>query len=323
MILAWAFALIASGLQEEAPPASVADELARMRTLHPEADADRDGTLTEEEAGRYFMRKVQKKRPNRGTGIGNRSLIDLYEARSFRTMPYRLLKPARIEPDRRVPLIISLHGSGGIGTDNRSNLRFWNGVMARPEWRRKYPSVVLVPQRRPGGIWGPRPDDKRVEGYYIRNDLLPLLELVTEIRKEFPIDDSRIYALGSSGGGIGTWNILIARPDMFAAAIPVCGRFPARSGEIKQLARIPIWCFHGDADPLINVSHSRRAFSTLKEAGGIMKYTELHGVKHNSWIQAFTHGGDDESRGFITRISSDRCDRTDDIWDWLFRQRRR
>jgi predicted peptidase len=171
-------------------------------------------------------------------------------------MPYRFLKPLRLEPGRRYPLIISLHGSGGIGDDNVSNLRFWNGVMARRKWREKYPSFVIVPQRRPGGIWGPKPDDERVADFYVRNDLLPVFDLIAEIKQELPIDDSRIYVIGSSGGGVGTWNALLARPQLFAAAIPVCGRFPAQDEEIAKLVRIPIWCFHGDADPLIDVDFS-------------------------------------------------------------------
>jgi len=146
--------------------ADVADELAHMLTKYPKADANRDGTLTEKEAGNYILRTFQRKRPNRDPGLRSRSLIDVYEARKYKSMPYRLLKPIRIEPGRRYPLIISLHGSGGIGDDNVSNLRFWNGVMAGQQWREKHACFALVPQRRPGGIWGPKPDDDRVKDFY-------------------------------------------------------------------------------------------------------------------------------------------------------------
>ncbi|MHC4403798.1 MAG: carboxylesterase family protein [Planctomycetota bacterium] len=302
--------------------ADVADELAHMLVKYPEADANRDGTLTEDEAGDYILRTFQRKRPNRGSGIRDRSLIDVYEAHTYKSMPYRLLKPPSVEPGRHYPLIISLHGSGGIGDDNLSNLRSWNGVMARAVWREKYQSFVLVPQRRPGGIWGPKPDDERVRDFYVRNDLLPVFELVAEIKQGFPIDDSRIYAIGSSGGGVGTWNILLARPEMFAAAIPVCGRFAAKPEDVTALARIPIWCFHGDADPLVDVEFSRDAFAKLSDNDAVMKYTELRGVKHNAWVQAFTYQGDDTRKGYFTRCSSHRCDRTQDVWQWLFRQRK-
>ena len=109
---------------------------------------------------------------------------------------------------------------------------------------------------------------------------------------------------------------------MFAAAIPVCGRFPARDEDIAKLIRIPIWCFHGDADPLVDVDFSRRAFAKLTESRGLIKYTELRGVRHNAWIQAFKYQGDDASKGYITRQSSDQCDLTANVWEWLFRQRK-
>ena len=128
-----------------------------MLASHPDADANANGALTEEEAANYIFNTRQGGRMNRGPGIRNPALIDAYVARSHESMPYRLMKPLRIEPGKRYPLIVSLHGSGGVGDDNLSNLRFWNGVMAEQEWRRKYPCFVLVPQRRPGGIWGRNP----------------------------------------------------------------------------------------------------------------------------------------------------------------------
>jgi predicted peptidase len=85
---------------------------------------------------------------------------------------------------------------------------------------------------------------------------------------------------------------------------------------------IPIWCFLGDEDPLVDVEYSRQAFAEVCDLGSNRKYTELRGVKHDAWGQAFTYQGDDALKGFATRYSSDRCDRTADVWQWLFRQRR-
>ena len=316
LVLCVAFLPLALGASGD-----VGSQLQRMVSSHPEADANGDGALTKEEAATYIFNTRQRGSMNRGPGIRDRSLIDAYEARSHGSMPYRLMKPLHVEPGKRYPLIVSLHGSGGVGDDNLSNLRFWNGVMARPEWRRKYPSFVLVPQRRPGGIWGPKPDVPGTEDLFVRDDLPQTFEIVELLQREFPIDTDRIYALGSSGGGAGTWNIVAARPDMIAAAIPVCGRF--NPAEASKLARVPIWVFHGDADPLVSVEFSRSAFAVLDEAGGNIKYTELRGVKHPSWIQAFTYAGDDESKGYVTRLGNQASDPTLDVWEWLFARRKR
>ena len=37
---------------------------------------------------------------------------------------------------------------------------------------------------------------------------------------------------------------------------------------------------------------------------------------------AFKYKGDDLKKGFITHYGSDKCDKTADVWDWLFAQKR-
>jgi predicted peptidase len=72
----------------------------------------------------------------------------LYEARTFEGVPYRLLQPIDLaqNPDKKYPLILSLHGAGGKGKDNVKNLRNWNGYLADESLRRKHPCFVVAPQ---------------------------------------------------------------------------------------------------------------------------------------------------------------------------------
>ena len=299
--------------------AEVEAELAAMLAARPEADSNGDGVLTEEEAAEYIVRVRRKGRVNTGPGIRNRALIDAYEKGEHGRLLYRLMRPLEVEPGKRYPMVVSLHGSGGTGDDNLSNLRVWNGYMARESWRAKYPSYVLVPQHRGGEIWGPKPDVAEAATLYVRDSFPDLFDLIDEMLVELPIDPDRIYVLGSSGGGVGTWNMLAEKPEMFAAAIPVCAARQVRQAE--RLTGIPIWIFHGDADPLAPVESSRASFRTLNEAGGIVKYTELEGVGHNAWIQAFQYRGDDKVKGYVTRYGGKANDRTADVWDWLFSKR--
>jgi hypothetical protein len=54
-----------------------------------------------------------------------------------------------------------------------------------------------------------------------------------------------------------------------------------------------------------------------------MKYTEIRRVRHNVNDQAFSYSGNGATGSFArTRYSSDKCDRTGNVWDWLFKQRR-
>lgn len=299
--------------------ASVDERLQTMHRHYPQADANGDGSLTELEAMDYVVR-VSGRRVNRGPVAGPPELLDAFEERSHRGTRYRLMPPLALDPGTRYPLILSLHGGGGVGDDNVSQLRWWNGVMAKEDWRRAHPSFVVVPQAVSGGTWGERSQVGNLQNIYIKNMIPVVFELIEALQQELPIDESRIYVLGSSMGGTGTWNFLQARPGFFAAGIPVCAGRPPE--DVKGLAQTPVWLFHGADDPTAPVENSRRMFDKLSAGGGSIKYTELRGIKHNSWIQAFTHTGDDPARGFLTRASGDEVDPTSDVWQWLFRQRR-
>ena len=297
----------------------IEERLQIMHQHHPVADANGDGSLTEVEAMDYVVR-VSGRRVNRGPAAGSPELFDTFEERSHGGTRYRLMQPLALDRGTRYPLILSLHGGGGVGDDNVSQLRWWNGVMATEEWRLAHPSFVLVPQAVSGGTWGERSQVGSLQNIYLKNMIPVVFELIEALQQEFPIDESRVYVLGSSMGGLGTWNFLQARPGFFAAGIPVCAVRPPE--DVKGLTQTPLWSFHGADDRIVPVEHSRRMFDRVRAAGGSIKYTELRGINHNAWIQAFTYTGDDPARGFLTRASGDEVDSTGDVWQWLFRQRR-
>ena len=92
--------------------------------------------------------------------------------------------------------------------------------------------------------------------------------------------------------------------------------------DVETIKEVPIWAFHGDQDGTIPADFSRIAFEDLTKIGGNMKYTEYAGVGHGVDGFAFNHTGDKPKQGFVTKYSSDKCDRTEDVWNWLFSQRR-
>lgn len=112
------------------------------------------------------------------------------------------------------------------------------------------------------------------------------IDTINEIVKKYPIDRKRIYVCGQSMGGFATWEIICCYPDMFAAAVPVCGR--ADEAKAPSIAHIPIWIFHGALDPAVKVARSRNMFKALKNTGGMPKYTEYLKVKHNAWSYSYS-----------------------------------
>lgn len=112
------------------------------------------------------------------------------------------------------------------------------------------------------------------------------LEVLGKLQREFSIDDKRLYLTGLSMGGYGTWDLLARHPKMFAAAVPVCGGGDESMASVMK--DMPIWCFHGGADPTVPTQRSRDMIKAIKDAGGNPKYTEYPSVGHNSWDKAYS-----------------------------------
>jgi len=216
-----------------------------------------------------------------------------YEARTSKgdwAMPYRLFRPVA---SGKLPLIVYLHGSGGQGDDNLRQLGLGNifgtRVWLLPENQKKFPCYVLVPQTDRGWV---RYDPAKVdEGIY---EMVPgagqgvskVLEIIDALRHEFPIDDRRIYVMGQSMGGAGTWNMLASRPYFFAATVICCGSISKDDGTASLAT--PLWNFHGDSDQTVPVKTSRDRIAARRKAGGHPLATEYAGVDHNVWEWAFT-----------------------------------
>jgi predicted peptidase len=216
-----------------------------------------------------------------------------FEARTQKadwTMPYRLFRP---QVKGKLPLLVYLHGSGGQGTDNLKQLALGNifgtRVWLLPENQKAFPCYVLAPQSDRGWV---RYDPAKLEkGEF---EMVPgegqgvgmVLKTIDALIREFPIDERRIYAMGQSMGGAGTWNLIASRPKFFAAAVTCCGSISKDDGTAS--IQTPLWNFHGDADGTVPISLSRDRISARRKAGGHPLSTEYAGVDHNVWEWAFT-----------------------------------
>src|SRR5215469_8761705 len=151
-----------------------------------------------------------------------------YEARTHKsdwTMPYRLFRP---EAPGKLPLIVYLSGSGGLGTDNLRQLGLGNVFGTRvwllPENQKRFPCYVVAPQTDRGWVRydvSHGVDFARIEPGLGEGARLAF-EIVDHLCQEFPIDRSRLYVTGQSMGGSGTWHMTAQRPKFFAAAVPCC-----------------------------------------------------------------------------------------------------
>lgn len=203
------------------------------------------------------------------------------------SLPYRLLKPERLDLEQKYPLIIFLHGAGERGEDNEVHIRHIAPALLDPENRASFPCFVLAPQCPSGIMWANH--DREGSLLTIRDEpsapMKLLLSLLKEVENKFPIDPSRVYLTGLSMGGFGTWDLLARFPKRFAAAVPICGGGDLTTA--SDFKDVPIWAFHGALDKVVPPGNSRSMVKALQEAGGTPGYTEYPDVGHNSWSNAY------------------------------------
>ncbi len=227
---------------------------------------------------------------------------ELYEPQVFDGMPCRVMKPPGFDAAKKYPLIVSLHGAGGKGTNNDKQLKDWNRQLAESQRRKEFPCYVVAPQA--PGLWN-ADHFKRIKS----------------LIKTLPsVDMDRIYILGHSMGGHGTYIFIQLDPDYFAAAAPSAGSGLGRTEEFIDPAKIkdlPIWAFHGDRDGVCPIEKDQKVFDEVKRLGGNMKFTIWKGDKHGVSGKMIV-GADNGT----TLFSSDRCDRETDLMTWLFAQSR-
>lgn len=223
------------------------------------------------------------------------------------SMTYRLFVPEGYESGKPYPLVLYLHGAGELDTDDDSLLVGNQGpaVWARVEEQAKRPCFVLVPHchRSTGSAvsggrlgwtslmkYGPVPGAGRTP-FEPTPMLATAYKILNKVTAEYGADRKRIYLTGLSMGGFGAWALAAGHPETFAALVPICG-----GGDPAKLARIanmPIWAFHGAADPVVPVAVSRASIAALKAAGGTPRYTEYpQGTffipnAHFSWVPAY------------------------------------
>ncbi|MEA1951125.1 MAG: prolyl oligopeptidase family serine peptidase [Planctomycetota bacterium] len=214
----------------------------------------------------------------------------VYTDADGQNLPYRLLKPDGYDTAKGAsPLLIFLHGAGERGTDNRAQL-----VHGKPFMRRaaaEHGCFVLVPQCPKEMMWAGRHWADKNHGLSEKpsQPIRRLMGLIEKVQKTYRIDSDRIYVMGLSMGGFGTWEMIQRQPKRFAAAVPICGG--GDEALTKPIVAVPIWAFHGDKDGVVPAARTRDMIAGIKKAGGKPKYTEYPGVGHNSWTPAFKEAG--------------------------------
>ena len=221
---------------------------------------------------------------------------DDYQKKIFnsgdKSIKYRILEPFYGEKNP-VPLFIFLHGSGERGYDNKLQLIHGSEFFLKETEKQQYNSYVVFPQCPVDTRWSYHKVDPWTEENLVTSKEKKkisyygnlVIELIEKLIKEKNIDQNRIYISGLSMGGYGTFDLVSHRPEIFAAAAPICGG--ADLELLENAKKVPFWIFHGEMDKVVPVKNSRDAYQLLKKFSNQNMYTEYKGVYHNSWDYVF------------------------------------
>jgi predicted peptidase len=175
-------------------------------------------------------------------------------------LPYSFFGGKDLDGAGKYPLVVSLHGKSD---DNTNGLQI--GFARKFSEASNYetnPCLILAPLcYQPfggtGGGWNDDPGDET-------------LDLIKDLLKELPIiDEDRVYVIGYSMGGFGTWRFLKEESKLFAAGVPIAGY----GNDVGKLRSMPIWSFHGAKDDVVKVDGARACAEELKRSK-VFKYTE-------------------------------------------------
>ncbi|MEX2584548.1 MAG: PHB depolymerase family esterase [Gemmatimonadota bacterium] len=201
-------------------------------------------------------------------------------------MPYELYVPTGYDGSQPTPLVVALHGLGS----NPTQMIRYQGLTDLAE-ERGY--IVVTPMGYNSRGWygsrGPGRASERGDaandpdnlGVLSEQDVMNVLDLV---RDELNIDSDRIYLMGHSMGGGGTWHIGIRNPELFAALGPVAPAIYTSPDALEAIRDVPVIVLMGDADELVDVEVTRQWIARMGELGMTHSYIEISGGDHTGII---------------------------------------
>lgn len=183
----------------------------------------------------------------------------------FEDINYVVRFPNGYEEGKRYPVILSLHGSGTRGQYADSLLSNAAFTVTQRLYK-DFPFVLVAPQCH-ANTWF---------------DMFESLKrFAVMVAGEKYTDRERLYLMGISMGGYGTWQLAMSMPELFAAAVPICGG--GMYWNAARLVNVPIWAFHGGKDTVVFPEESKKMVDAVNQRGGSAKLTIYPENGHDAW----------------------------------------
>tara|TARA_R110001583_G_scaffold145096_1_gene297122 strand:+ start:65690 stop:66484 length:795 start_codon:yes stop_codon:yes gene_type:complete len=210
------------------------------------------------------------------------------------TLNYRVLFPKNFSKEKKYPVVLFLHGSGERGNDNELQLTHGSSLFLQKNTRENFPAIVLFPQCSLDDYWSDVEIDRSTKPitFKFQNKAEPtkslglVIQLMDSLLQKSFVKKDQVYVMGLSMGGMGTFEILARRPDLFTAAVPICGGGNPSTAKLYA-KNTKLWIFHGAKDDVVSPQFSIEMVKGIMNAGGSPNFTLYENANHNSWDAAF------------------------------------
>lgn len=224
-------------------------------------------------------------------------------------LAYSLFVSSKVSKAKKAPLIVTLHGLGAppsimltkeavdlaeeggyilVGPMGY-NVRGWYGVPMTP-----LSGVGKTPPGEGQAVSDQAAKPKpKASMFYDPNDPPNLRELSEKdvmnvldiVRREYNVDENRIYLMGHSMGGAGTLHLGIKYGSIWAALAPIApAAFGMEPESLEKIQDMPVIFVHGDADELVTVDISRQWVEKARELNMTFEFNEMEGISHGPVI---------------------------------------
>ena len=194
----------------------------------------------------------------------------MFQELELHGLRYLVRCPNGFDKNTQYPAIFFLHGAGSRGTDVQNLIT--NPFFQDIQKHRDFPFVIIAPLC--------------TENTWF--DLWERLMALVKQSASLPyVDENRIYLMGASMGGYGTWQMAMSLPEYFAAMVPICGG--GLFWNAARLVNIPVWAFHGAKDTVIPVEESQKMVDAVNASGGNAKLTIYPENDHNAWSDTYSN----------------------------------
>ncbi len=192
-------------------------------------------------------------------------------------MEFAQYVPTKLAKALKVPLIVALHGLGS----NPQQIMRYPGLTELAE---KHGYIVVAPMGYNARGWygqririGVPSNDPENLHELSEKDVMNVLDLA---RREFDVDPQRIYLMGHSMGGGGTFHLAMENPDLFAAIGPIAPAIFRPVTDLEKIRHLPVILVQGEKDRLVPAERVRAWAEKMKELQMTHEYIEVPGGDH-------------------------------------------